>query len=514
MKIKLVNMIPWSLNSETNNDSETNLSVNPTNSDHIAGTAFTPYGFPNTPIYLTQDGGNTWTLNAIVPGGTGDYNVKFSARALYSGNLRPVGPPRLLDMNVARTPNPYLPPPMFVIDVIPGAGWPRFYDQPWVETRTAHGATTAGDRVYVGGNDLRLMPGATATIDMTLDGIAAAPAFRRVLLDVRGTAGQDGPSVRFGVHRSGTVYAAFFGYRPPGGGTNSDVVVMRDDNWGAGATPFHDLIDPVDLNPGVRVITGINVGWFVGLGPDRTGSDLALAVDPERASHVWVTWCDVQAGALTLHVRRSTDGGRTWSQDLLTVPRAKNPGLAVNSENYTGVLYQQLTGTWPVSGRWEEHLQITRSGRKWHDHLLANTSATVWTGDYAYLMTHGREFYGIFAADNTPDIANFPHGVRYQRNANFTTRQLFDVSGTIPIRNSIDPFFFKAYWEEEEGENEEELEHFRGVRVKGLKYERLEIDELNLPDTGEGSESKRRVGRRVSRLLRRMASEIGREAEE
>jgi hypothetical protein len=251
------------------------------------------------------------------------------------------------------------------------------------------------------------------------------------------------------------VYAAFFGYRAGGVATNSDVVVVRDDKWGTGATAFQDLLDPLDLKAGSRVVQGINTGWGVGLGSDRTGSDLTLAVDPKRVSRVWVAWCDVQAGQLTLHVRRSKDSGKTWSGDLLTVPKAKNPALAISSDHRVGVLYQQLVGVSPT-WRWEEHIQFTKTGSTWHDTLLARTAVNSWTGDYSYLETVGRDFYGIFAADNAPNHANFPHGVRYQRKANFATHQLLSVSGGTVIPPSIDPFFFKLSWQGKEEDEDDD----------------------------------------------------------
>ena len=65
-------------------------------------------------------------------------------------------------------------------------------------------------------------------------------------------------------------------------------------------------------------------------------------------------------------------------------------------------------------------------------------------GYQANLVAVGQTFFGIFSANNKPDMANFPNGVRYQRNANFVTRTLLNVSGTQPVAVSIDPFFFKV----------------------------------------------------------------------
>jgi hypothetical protein len=452
VNIKVVNMVPLSRSSETNDDSETNLSVNPVKKRQIAGTAFTPSGGPNTPVYLSKNGGDTWTLNAIVPGATGDYNAKFSSKGFYGGNLRQPWP---LTMDVLRTKAPFGGSLMAVVDARPGGGG-GFFDQPWVETWTVRKGSGGGkDHLYVGANDLTIYPGAGASLDICANGLATTPTFKLVRLDSRPVSGQDGPSVRVGIHRGGKVYAAFFGYRSGGVATNSDVVVVRDDHWGTGTNPFRDLIDPGDTKPGVRVVTGIDTGWGVGLGSDRTGSDLTLAVDPVRASTVWVAWCDIQAGALTLHARRSTDFGKTWSGDLLTVPKAKNPALAISKDHRVGLLYQQLVGASP-NWRWQEHLQLTRTGATWHDNVLAKTAVNAWTGDYSYLESQGRDFFGIFAADNTPDHANFPHGVHYQRKANFTTHKLLDVTGTTVVLPSIDPFFFKLTRRDKDEDDEDD----------------------------------------------------------
>jgi hypothetical protein len=64
-------------------------------------------------------------------------------------------------------------------------------------------------------------------------------------------------------------------------------------------------------------------------------------------------------------------------------------------------------------------------------------------GDYNGLLTRGNQFLGIFSANNTPDSANFPQGVVYQRRVDFPTHRLLDGSGT-PVAVSIDPFFFSV----------------------------------------------------------------------
>jgi len=53
----------------------------------------------------------------------------------------------------------------------------------------------------------------------------------------------------------------------------------------------------------------------------------------------------------------------------------------------------------------------------------------------------GSEFRGVFSANNVPNLANFPQGVIYQRQADFGTETL--KNGTLTVLMSIDPFFFR-----------------------------------------------------------------------
>jgi len=60
------------------------------------------------------------------------------------------------------------------------------------------------------------------------------------------------------------------------------------------------------------------------------------------------------------------------------------------------------------------------------------------------LTSLGKDFYGVFSANNTPRKGNFPNGVVYQRNANWTSNTLLDVDNRSPVHPSIDPFFLKV----------------------------------------------------------------------
>jgi len=472
-------------------------------------------GGPNAPYYVSTDRGDTWTLTPILPGngpfGTDDITISFdsSGKQLYPGYLRGDN----AQLNVDRIANP-VTGPTTLLEARGGV------DQPFTRATTVRRGADAGkDRLYVGNNDFGAPGGRTSTVDVSLDAAAAAPVFTSVRIDSRATPGQDGPQVRPAIHADGTIYAAFYGWRATGATITTDVVVARDDDWGSGANPFTALVDPGDGKPGLRVAAGVTIVWNDNLGQQRQAGNIAIAVDPRNSSRVYLAWCDghVGAGTYAMHVRRSNDRGRTWSSsDLLTVPNATNVGLAVNDDSHVALLYQQVTGM-GANRRWETHVRHSvNRGRDWHDLVLATVPANApgktfdpYIGDYAMLISREDDFYGIFCANNTPDHANFPYGVHYQRNANFTTHQILDVNGITPVAISIDPFFFHIRRHEEE-EREEERREREGERlfIRGLRYERLEIKELEFGSgeaerryrEDEDREEMHRVGGAVRRL--------------
>jgi hypothetical protein len=455
MTLTIVNMIPKSLSGESEQDSEPNIAVNPENPLQIVGTAFTPdpaHG-PRAPIFVSSNGGATWSLRRIVPGGeaTADISVAFGTKggALYAGILNFSS----FALNVLRTADPFANTEMTTLVE-------RFNeDQPWVTAATRVGR----DRVFASHNDFNRAP-KSATIELSRDArTRPAPAgFKRHVVEHRDTLGQDGPPVRTAVGSGGRVYGAFHRWVKvvkqsfASIDVRMDVCVVRDDDLGKGTKPFTDLKDPGDGKVGVRVATNRLVHFTAGNGPlgqERIGADLSIAVDPTNDSNVWLAWCDRPGGlksrAWTLHVRRSTDRGRTWSADVRTVEKTKNPALAVNDQGLVGLMFQQLVGS-GTTARWRTRLELTADA--WATpatgFVLHRASARrpkrqflPYIGDYIRLVTVGPEFFGVFSGSNKPDTANFPNGVTYQRTANFTTRTLTRNDGVTPVPISIDPFF-------------------------------------------------------------------------
>ena len=447
--IRVVNMIPSSLSGETNQDSEPNLAVNPANTLQIAGTAFTPNpdgSSADSPIFYSDDGGATWSLLEIIAGTpVRDQTLRFATQGghLYAGILwGSGGSVASINFDILRTTD------FTGLNVMTRLARRTNDDQPFVQAATVPSGVDAGkDRVYVGSND-HAPSNIPATIDQLLDATAAAPVVTTIRLEGR-TVSRDGFQTRPAVHTNGTVYALFYAWIS--GASSSDVVIVRDDNWGIGASPYNALKDSVDHKQGVRIVTGVNdPGLSLYLGQQRIGGDLSIAVDPNNSAHVYVCWGELQSGTYTLHVRKSTDSGATWPADIRTISNATNPALAVNSSGRVGLVYQQVSGSSP-NQRWNTIIELTTNNfGSIVSHMLANTPVSSSTykfdpylGDYLYLMSVGSNFYGIFCADNTPNTANFPSGITYQRSADWTNKILKDLSGNT-VSVSIDPFFFSV----------------------------------------------------------------------
>ncbi len=442
-------MTPYVLSGETGQDSEPNIAVNPSKVEEIAGTAFTanPGGGPLSPIYYSVDRGNSWNLLEIIDGAPVlDQTLRFASirGTLYAALLWGTGGIDTINYDILRAGDFTGLNPMILL------ARRTKVDQPFIQAITVPAGPDIGkDRVYVGSNDWAPVfanpPGfPIATVDYSLDASNANPAFSTVRLESRSPQ-RDGYQTRPAVHPDGTVYAIFYSWM--NGSTSSDVVICRDDNWGIGSSPFTALVDPIDNNSGLRVVTGVNCGAGLILGQQRIGGDLSIAVDPRKSSTVYICWGDRTGGVYTLHVRKSADKGATWSsKDLFSVDNATNPALAISTRGVIGFLFQQV-----VDQRWQTKVLLT--GDDFRDtvtHILSDAPADAplatyqpYLGDYLYMMAVGEGFYGIFCANNAPDDGNFPSGrPTYQRLADWNTNQLLDLNGNV-VQPSIDPFFFE-----------------------------------------------------------------------
>ena len=201
-------MIPKSLSAETNQDSEPNIAVNPQNPNQIVATAFTPdpAGGDLAPVFVSNDGGQTWSLNTIVPSQgemTGDISVAFSpATNMFYAGILAMPSPNSNDtlLKILRTPNVASTKPMQMLGKRIGV------DQPFVLAGVSNSGK--GDRVYIGDNDLGVNS-KTSTIDVCLNAAQAKAKFKALRVDKVGDPGQNGPQVRPACHSDGTVLRGF-----------------------------------------------------------------------------------------------------------------------------------------------------------------------------------------------------------------------------------------------------------------------------------------------------------------
>jgi hypothetical protein len=466
---RLVNMIPQARSGETNQDAEPTITVDPRSFSRMAGSAFTwdnltgvPMTTATAPIYVSTDSGSTWTLALIVPSKigaafpTGDITLSFSSTLsgavahqtswLYGGTLSATT--ASFPMTVLRAQDPFSATLMSTLDTRTGN-----VDQPHTISRTSGAGQ---DKLYAGFNNgygnfpcpPPVAPnGRSSTLDVTQDASVAAPALSLDAIDARNSSCQDGFAQVPAAHPDGTVYAAFI---HDWSGTPR-LVVVRDDAWGGGGSPFAALTDPADMGAGRFVTAGLTLPSGT-MGQNRLGaSNVSIAVDPGNSDRVYVAYGDSGGtGSETIHVRRSINRGVDWSNDLLTVTNAMNPEIAVNDIGVVGVLYQSVVG-----GKWETRLarsnDLDATTFATPGILLASQSATTpmrtfspYIGDYASLVAAGSNFVGMFSASNYPDKANFMTGVKFQREVDWAAHKLFaDAAHTVEVTPSIDPFFFE-----------------------------------------------------------------------
>src|SRR5262249_6766295 len=199
----------------------------------------------------------------------------------------------------------------------------------------------------------------------------------------------------------------------------SQVVVERSDNGG------EDLFTALGVG-GNGVVAGTPIGVFapriiggvqeptntpLTLGQERTGSDLAIAVDPNNTAHVVTVWVDAPgangAGILQLHLAESFNSGNSWAEKFVTsaATRSDQPAVSISSTGAIGLLYNNYD---PATNKLSQHIVTTTNDfvTSTDQTLATESNATPasnfnpYLGDFFDLTSVGNTFYGVFSASN------------------------------------------------------------------------------------------------------------------
>ena len=462
--VTVVDIIPKSQSSETGQNSEPSIAVNPNDPNEAAISVFSDN--PLSPFYSTKDGGKTWiqfdqlqtfdsTLSwsesgRLYLGRTSNYQVDSSGNLTQGTNevdkSHSHGTPfQPIKASVYTSSDGMLPP-----------------DHPLIVAAQVDGT----DHIYLGYNQFipfnnQVPPTPhTATVRFSTDGGAT---WTTTVVD-RSDASvfANAPAVPPAVNGN-RVYVAFgrrdrqsrFHSRHCPGPDRGRTGRLRRERrvQRAGRERDHGGKHhiPVHRTPHGK--------GDQSLGNERVGSDLRLR-STRNPDHVYVAYADNPSpGRIQVQVQESTDGGRTWAKTFATnaTPNFKSalPYLAVADNGAVGLLYTAQDIDHGVSFLETHFVQTGNDFKRSTDTLLSrftdgNPPSTFdpYIGDYEGLKAVGNTFYGTFSASNQADgtHAIFPGGVVFQRDFTGTpgtsTFQLTDGSGN-PVAASIDPYYFQ-----------------------------------------------------------------------
>ena len=448
--IPVIDVIPNAASAETGQNSEPSIAVDPLNPLNMVVGTFSNGSVGNdaaTPYWSSSNGGATWSSFGTL--GSVDKTLAWRQDGVAPLTVT-------LNCNVC-TPTTTLDHLTTYQGGATNFGAPintspvQSVDQPWIRTGP-------GGQTYVTSNNFNAANagGRTASIEVSSNN-GATYSSTIVLETVNPAGGQDAPSVRSAVNGS-TVYAVFTRWgnavTDPSTQntvfTNSNVVVAKSTNTGAS---FAAGVTAANTN-----------GYFsntnntpLTLGQERTGSDVAIAVDPNNANRVVVAYGSAgttpTSGTLQLHVVESTDGGTTWTQKFTTSSSVRSalPGLTITQNGDVALLFASYDS---VANSLSQHLVTTTDDfATTTDSLLGTESNTTPTstfdpylGDFYDLTSVDNELFGTFSASNFDNgtFADYPDAVFQRCTTGVEGTASFGLCNNAggSVNLSIDPWFF------------------------------------------------------------------------
>ena len=411
-------------NTDTFGDSETNIAINPANTNEIVITAFSGSWGTNSPLWHSTDGGNTWTKRFTIPvpplaSGTGgcpcDQSVDYGRGNRMSGTFLSFSP---TDVYSGTTTNPAA-----------AAAWGWFTlagtaqrtnstaigntDQPWLLINRDP-FTSSQDNVYVAYDDFTISP---RGMRVAVAAGSNPPNFTTDNLAGFGPTGTINPGHRLAIDpTTGTVYNLFQQIVTSNGDVSRNINYMLNrstdggNTWTLNGSGTGILIANADSTQPTAKFGTVNA--LLG------GVDHA-AVDPTNGDVYYVYGNrDIGTGNNRLSIKRLTangTGGLTIGPAAFVTGQvqAAIPSVAVTSNGVVGVFFYTFDGI--VSGfpQFTAHLatSIDHGLTFPTDTILetflssatdnANTRQRV-LGDYQQVKAVGNSFYGSFTGNGVP----------------------------------------------------------------------------------------------------------------
>jgi len=422
------NTDPNLTNTDTFNDGETSITVNPANPNEIIVTAFSGSWGAHAPLWQSTDGGHIWTKRFTIPAPPGiaangcpcDQTVDYGTANQMAGTFL------ISDIFSGITTNPASPPAwnwLVIAGVTQATNFnnspsPGGVDQPWLLVNSDPTIPTQ-DNVYAAyddftnGNDCI---GDACNIRVSVSYAANPPDF--TVDNQSGTAtGSINPGHRLAVDpRNGSVYSLFQRNIAPGVGGSKNIDYMLNRSTDSGATwslngmaggiivANADSTQPTPKFGTVNALLG--------------GVDHA-AVDPNNGDVYYVYGNrDAATGNDRLAIRRIQDnggGGVTVGPEHFVTGQAEAaiPSVAVASDGTVGVFYYTFDGFSPdqfpiFSARLA---QSSDQGVTFNHQLLLTFLSSAADngqprqrvlGDYMQMKAVDGCFYGAFTGNGVP----------------------------------------------------------------------------------------------------------------
>jgi hypothetical protein len=439
------NTNPNLVNTDTANDGEPSIAVNPNNPNQIVLSAFSGSWGANAPVWQSADGGSTWTERFTVPippglPGATTNNCPCDQAFDYDRSNRVSGTFLTnVDIYSGTTTDPTMPGSWnWLLDMMGMAvrtNSVTTVDQPWL-LANRDPATSTQDNVYVAYDDFGANP---TNMHVAVSLGTNPPNFVRD----NSSGAASGPAIINPGHRlavdprNGSVYSLF--QQSTGGDANQWFVSYRLNRSIDGGQTW-------TLNgsgTGIQVATGNSTQ---GIGPTTTfdmngncvppqannlfkfgtvnallgGADHA-AVDPNNGDVYYVYGNrDGGTGNNRLSIIRLTDNGggglNIGASNFVTGQvQAALPSVAVTSDGTVGVLYTQFDGLSPMSNipMFSVHFAMSiDQGQTFPTNLVLENFLSSAPdsggcrqrvfGDYQQVKAVGTTFYGVFTGNGVP----------------------------------------------------------------------------------------------------------------